>query len=128
MGFWLIKTEPSVYSYDSLEREGNTVWDGVTNNLALMHLRSMKKGDLALVYHSGEQKMIVGVAEIQRNPYPDPLHNDPKLMVVTLKAKERLTRSIPLSEIKQRKEFAPFELVRLPRLSVMPVTSKLWSA
>lgn len=126
MGFWLIKTEPSVYSYSSLEREGSAVWDGVSNNLALVHLRSMKKGDLALVYHSGTEKEIVGIAEIQSNPYPDPSQKNPKLVVVKVKAKERLAKSIPLSEIKRRKEFAGFELVRLPRLSVMPVPTSLW--
>ena len=126
MSFWLIKTEPGVYSYDSLERKGSTVWDGVTNNLALMHLRAMKKGDLAFVYHSGEQKMVVGVAEIQSNPYPDPSQNNPKLVVVKLKSKERLVRSITLSEIKRRKELTSFELVQLPRLSVMPVTPQVW--
>jgi predicted RNA-binding protein with PUA-like domain len=127
MSSWLLKTEPSVYSYDTLERDGHAVWDGVTNNLALKHLRTMKKGDLAFIYHSGEEKAVVGIASITSNAYPDPKSKDEKLVVIDIKPKERLKHPVALSEIKQVKNLASFELVRLPRLSVMPVSLQVWS-
>ena len=123
---WLLKTEPSIYSYDDLEREGKAVWDGVTNALALKHLRSMKKGDLAFIYHTGDEKQIVGIAEVASDPYPDPKENNPKLAVVNLKPHKRLPRTVTLAEIKAQKEFAEFALVRIGRLSVMPVTAPVW--
>ncbi len=126
--YWLLKTEPSVYSYADLERDGTTVWNGVTNNLALKHLRSVKKGDFILIYHTGDEKKIVGIAEIASNPYPDPKENDPRLTVVDVKAKKKLSKSVTLAEIKIRNQFADFDLVRLPRLSVMPVTESQWKS
>ena len=131
--YWLLKTEPSTYSYADLERDGKTVWDGVTNALALKHLRSMKRGDLAFVYHTGAEKQIVGIAGVVRNPYPDSKESEPKLVVVDLKPRERLQRAVTLAEIKNRREFADpdesgqiFELVRMGRLSVMPVSEARW--
>lgn len=126
MAYWLLKTEPSTYSYTDLERDGKTVWDGVTNNLALRHLRSMKDGDLAFVYHSGKEKCIVGIAEVASDPYPDPKHNDARIVVINLAPKEKLASPVPLSAIKGLKEFATFHLVRIPRLSVMPVSASQW--
>ncbi len=126
--YWLLKTEPSVYSYADLERDGTTVWNGVTNNLVLKHLRSVKKGDLILIYHTGDERKIVGIAEIASNPYPDPKENDPRLTVVDVKAKKKLSKSVTLAEIKIRNQFADFDLVRLPRLSVMPVTESQWKS
>ncbi|MEW5978157.1 MAG: EVE domain-containing protein [Acidobacteriota bacterium] len=128
MAKWLLKTEPTVYSYSDLEREGKTVWDGVTNNLALKHIRNMRKGDEALIYHTGEEKALVGIAEVVSDPYADPKKKDPKLMVVELGARTRLTRSVTLHEIKSQPRFQDFELVRLPRLSVMPVSETVWKA
>jgi predicted RNA-binding protein with PUA-like domain len=128
MAYWLLKTEPSTYSYSDLERDGKTVWDGVTNNLALKHIRSMARGDLAFVYHTGNEKAIVGIAEVASAPYPDPKKKQENLVVVDLKPKRRLQRPISLSDIKARKEFAQFALVRLPRLSVMPVADEIWHA
>jgi predicted RNA-binding protein with PUA-like domain len=122
----LLKTEPEEYSYEQLERDGRTVWDGVTNKLALKHLRAIRRGDLVFVYHTGSQKQIVGVAGAVSDPYPDPRKKNPKLMVVDLKPKERLRRPVTLGEIKGVKEFSGFELVRLPRLSVMPVDKVKW--
>ena len=127
MKYWLLKTEPSTYSFADLVDDGATRWDGITNSLALKHLRSMAKGDLALIYHSGNEKAIVGVAVISREPYPDPKVCDPKIVVVDVRAKEGVEKSIPLAEIKSRKEFASFDLVRISRLSVMPVKPKLWT-
>src|SRR2546426_5224097 len=83
--YWIVKTEPSTYSFDQLEREKTAVWDGVRNNLALKHLRQMRPGDRVLVYHSGEQKAVVGVAEVTAAAYPDPKQKDPKLVVVDLR-------------------------------------------
>ncbi len=128
MSFWLLKSDPDAYSFLDLERDNKTVWDGVSNSLALKHIRSMKKGDTAFVYHSGDEKSIVGIAEIASDPYPDPKQSDPKLVVMDLKFKERLKQPVSLAEIKGRKEFADFALVRMSRLSVMPVTSAQWKA
>jgi predicted RNA-binding protein with PUA-like domain len=123
---WLLKTEPGTYAYADLERQGEAVWDGVTNALALKHLRSMKKGDLAFVYHTGDEKQIVGIARVASDPYPDPKQKDERLVVVKVKARELLKRPVTLTEIKARKEFAHFDLVRMARLSVMPVIREHW--
>lgn len=128
MAYWLLKTEPSTYSYSDLERETRTTWDGVSNNLALKHLRSMSKGDLAFVYHTGDEKAIVGVAEIVSDPYPDPKQKDPKIVVVDLTKRERLNKGVTLAEIKSKGEFSDFLLTRMSRLSVMPVTSAQWKS
>ncbi len=125
--YWLLKTEPSDYSYAALNREGKTVWDGVSNNLALKHLRKMKAGDLAFLYHTGKERALVGIAEVISNPSPDPRKSDPKLVVVDVKAREELPQSDSLAEVKADSEFSDFPLVRLPRLSVMPVTPPQWN-
>ena len=124
--YWIVKTEPSTYSYDDLRREKKTVWDGVKNNLALKHIRSMKKGDNVLVYHSGADKALVGLAVVASDPYPDPKAKDEKLTVVDLRATKPLTRSVALSEIKSDGGFKDLALVRMPRLSVMPATAAQW--
>src|SRR5664280_2557763 len=123
---WLLKTEPSTYSYDDLEREGKAIWDGVTNALALKHLRAVKKGDLAFIYHTGDEKQIVGSSEVVRGAYPDPKQAESKFVVVDLKPRGRLKRAVALAEVKARREFADFELVRIGRLSVMPVSGERW--
>jgi predicted RNA-binding protein with PUA-like domain len=123
---WLLKTEPSVYSYDDLVREGKTVWDGISSNAALKHIRAMKKGDLALIYHSGDERAVIGIATVSRDPYPDPKQKDPKLVVIEMVPKQRLPRAVPLAEIKKQKGLADFALVRISRLSVMPVTQEQW--
>lgn len=123
---WLVKTEPGSYSFADLEREGETEWDGVTNNLALKHLRTMRTGDLVFVYHSGKERAIVGLAEVSKDPYPDPRKNDPRWVIVDLRAKKKLARPVTLAEVKARPEFADFDLVRLPRLSVLPVEPEQW--
>ena len=122
--YWIVKTEPSTYSFDQLERDATTVWDGVRNNLALKHLREMKRGDPVLVYHSGEEKAVVGLAEVAAEAYPDPKQKDPKLVVVDLKAAGRLPRPVPLAEIKQEPAFADLALVRIGRLSVAPASAE----
>ena len=124
--YWLLKTEPSTYSFADLERDKRAVWDGVSNALALKHLRSMRRGDLAFIYHTGDEKQIVGIAEVMSDTYPDPKEKDPRLVVVDLKPRERLVRAVTLAEIKVRAEFRDFELVRMGRLSVMPVGGARW--
>jgi predicted RNA-binding protein with PUA-like domain len=124
MAYWLFKQEPSTYSYSQLESDRTTAWDGVGNNLALKHLRSVKKGDKALFYHTGEEKQAVGIMEIISNPYPDP--KDKSLVVVDVQPAGRLANPVTLDAIKQDKAFSGWELVRISRLSVMPVPDKLW--
>ena len=125
-GYWLLKTEPSDYSYHDLKKDKRTIWDGVANNLALKHLRNMKKGDLAFIYHTGKERSLIGIAEVVSDPYPDPKQKDPKLAVVDVKAKQELSRTVSLKEIKSDSAFADFLLVRIGRLSVMPVTLSQW--
>ena len=124
---WLFKTEPNEYSFSDLEQEKKTVWDGVANNLALKNLREVRLGDEILIYHSGDEKAIVGLAEAISDAYPDPNEVDEKVVVVNLKPKRRLSRPVPLSEIKAIEELSDFDLVRLPRLSVIPVSTAQWS-
>ena len=128
MAHWLLKGDPESYGYDDLEKEKKTVWDGVANFTALRNIGSMKKGDEAFIYHSGKEKSIVARARVVSNPYPDPKKKDPRLVVVELEAKGRLKHPVSLSAIKARSTFSDFPLVRIPRLSVMPVTDKQWSA
>ena len=124
--FWLLKTEPDNYSYADLERDGATVWDGVGNNTALMHIRTMQPGDLALIYHTGAERQAVGLAEITSAPYADPQAGDPKLVVVDLRPLRRLPQPVTLAAVKADPEFADFALVRQGRLSVVPVTTEQW--
>ena len=122
--YWIVKTEPSTYSYDDLAGQKTAVWDGVKNNLALKHLRQMKPGDRVLVYHTGDEKAVVGLAEVMSEAYPDPKHKDAKLAVVDLRALGRLTRPVSLAEIKRDRAFADLALVRIGRLSVMPASAE----
>ena len=125
---WLFKSDPDTYSFADLERDGQTVWDGVSNNLALKHLRSVRRGDQALIYHTGDEKAVVGLAEVVSDAYADPKQKDPRLVVVDLEARERLARPVSLDEIKKQAALKNFDLVRLPRLSVMPVSEAQWNA
>ena len=124
MAYWLFKQEPSTYSYSQLEKEGRTVWDGVTNNLALKHLRQVRKGDRAIFYHTGDEKQAVGMMEMVSDAYPDP--KDKSLVAVDVKPAGRLKKPVTLGQIKADPAFAGWELVRISRLSVMPVPQKLW--
>lgn len=126
MAYWLVKTEPEEYAYDDLERAGTDVWDGVRNPTALKHLRAMRPGDQVFIYHTGRQRAIVGVAEVVSEPYPDPAARAPRYVVVDLRAVRRLPRPVTLDEIKASPAFAGWELVRISRLSVMPVTEGRW--
>ena len=125
---WLLKTEPSSYGYDDLERDRHGVWDGVANPVALKHLRTVASGDECFIYHTGDQKQIVGIARFTQAAYPDPKQSDPKLVVVELVPVKRIARPVTLGEIKASARFPDWELVRLPRLSVMPVSGAQWEA
>jgi predicted RNA-binding protein with PUA-like domain len=124
---WLFKSDPDTYSFFDLERDRKTVWDGVSNNLALKHLRGARKGDSVLIYHTGDEKAVVGLAEVASDPYPDPKQKDARLAVVDLAAGQRLARPVTLDEIKKQAALKSFDLVRLPRLSVMPVSDAQWN-
>jgi predicted RNA-binding protein with PUA-like domain len=125
---WLLKTEPGDYSWDELERAGRARWDGVRNPAALRNLGAMKPGDRVLVYHTGDEKAVVGVAEVVRGAYPDPKYPDGKLLVVDLEPRARLARPVTLAEIKALAEFRDSPLVRQGRLSVVKVTAAQWKA
>lgn len=127
MAYWLFKEEPEHYSFDDLMKDRNVRWEGVRNNLALKHMRSIKKNDLVLYYHTGSEKAAVGIAKATSNPYPDPEAKDPKIVVVDIAPIEKLKRPVALAEIKANAKFKNFELVRIPRLSVMPVPDTLWN-
>jgi predicted RNA-binding protein with PUA-like domain len=124
---WLFKTEPSAYSFQQLQKDKRTVWDGVKNNLALKHLSGIKKGDWVFIYHTGDEKAAVGIARVLSGAYPDPGKKDPKLLVVEIEAVKALTRPVTLAEVKADARLAKFDLVRLPRLSVMPVSEEQWT-
>lgn len=124
MAFWLLKADPDDYGFDALERDDRTVWDGVSNPQALGHMRAARRGDLVLVYHTGSEKAVVGVAEIVADPVPDPKTD--RGVVFTLQARRRLPSPVPLAAIRAEPACRDFPLVRQPRLSVMPVPAPLW--
>jgi predicted RNA-binding protein with PUA-like domain len=127
MSRWLLKTEPTDYSFDDLVAAKSVTWDGISNALALKHMRAMKKGDDVLIYHTGSDKAVVGLAQVASNPYPDPKAKDDKLVVIDLKPRRRLARPVTLAAIKAEKSLANWELVRVGRLSVMPVPDDVWA-
>lgn len=126
MTHWLLKTEPDCYSYADLQKDKKATWDGVANALALKHIRTMKKGDLALIYHTGDERQAIGIAEITKDPYPDPKESDPKLAVVDLQPVRLLKRPVHLDEFKADKAFQGWDLLRIGRLSVVPVPDAMW--
>ncbi len=123
---WLFKTEPGAYSFQQLQKDKHTVWDGIRNNLALKHLSRVKKGDWILVYHTGDEKAAVGIAQALRGSYPDPKKKDSKLHVVDIKPAKALSRPVSLAEMKANPKLAKFDLLRLPRLSVIPISEEQW--
>jgi predicted RNA-binding protein with PUA-like domain len=126
MANWLLKTEPEDFSWDDLEKGGTSVWDGVTNNLALKHMRAVAPGDRVFLYHTGKERAIVGIAEVAGAPYPDPKRKDPRIVVFELRPERKLRRPVTLAEIKADGAFSDFLLVRMSRLSVMPVSDSHW--
>ena len=123
---WLMKEEPSHYSYDDLARDGRTSWTGVRNPLAQKHLRAIRSGDRIFFYHTGNEKAVVGLARAAGAAYPDPADKTGKLYAVDVEPVRKLTSPVTLASIKADKAFASFPLVRLSRLSVMPVTDDEW--
>jgi len=127
MAFWLFKQEPGCYSLDDLERDGTTIWDGVSNALARKHLRATKAGDRVFFYHTGKEKAIVGEMKIVGKPIIDPEGDDPNAVAVTVRFVKRYAKPITLAEIKKVQALADWDLVRISRLSVVPVTEEQWS-
>ena len=119
----LLKTEPSTYSLADLQRQKKATWDGISNALALKHLRSAKKGDTAIIYHTGDEKAAVGLATIAREAYADPKEKDPKLVVVDLVFDRALPHPVTLAQIRANPRFAGWDLLRISRLSVVPTTA-----
>ena len=123
---WLIKEEPTHYSFDDLQRDGRTTWSGVRNPLAQKHLRSMHKGDRLYYYHTGDVKAVVGVAKAISEPFQDPADPAGKLYAIDVAPVKKLKSPVTLAAIKADKAFASFPLVRIARLSVMPVSDDEW--
>jgi predicted RNA-binding protein with PUA-like domain len=123
---WLFKTEPSVYSFQQLQKDKKTVWDGVANNLALKNLKDIKKGELIFIYHTGDEKAAVGVAKALGGAYPDPSKKNSKLLVVDVEAVKPLPKPVTLAQVKAEKQLANFDLVRNSRLSIMKVSDQQW--
>jgi predicted RNA-binding protein with PUA-like domain len=131
VNYWLAKQEPSGprgYNFSTLKKDKKTVWDGVHNNLALKHMRNMKKDDLVLFYHTGDERQAMGIMEITSKPYPNPKEDNERFVVVDVKYKKPLKRPVTLDEIKKQKKFKNWELLKISRLSVMPVPKEIWDA
>ena len=126
MAHWLLKTEPDSYSFDDLLRDRKTDWDGVKNALALQNMRKMKKGDEVFIYHTGKERRVVGSAMITRAAYPDASQDDERLVLVDLRAGRRLDNSVSLADIKSNRKLEGCELLRIGRLSVVPLTGAEW--
>jgi predicted RNA-binding protein with PUA-like domain len=123
---WLLKEEPSNYSFDELVKDKKTVWSGVKNPLAQKHLHTIARGDRIFFYHTGNEKAVVGIARAASDAYDDPNDTSGKLAVVDVEAVKRLARPVTLAEIKADAAFKTFPLVRISRLSVMPVSDAEW--
>jgi predicted RNA-binding protein with PUA-like domain len=125
---WLFKEEPEHYSFDDLRRDGSTRWTGVKNPLAQKHLRSVRRGERIFYYHTGREKAVVGIARALGGAYPDPGDPSGRRVAVDVEPVAPLPGPVSLASIKAEKTFASFPLVRLPRLSVMPVSDREWDA
>jgi predicted RNA-binding protein with PUA-like domain len=126
MAYWLVKSEPHTYSFDQLVKDGSTTWDGVRNYAARNHLKTMKKNDEVLYYHSMEGLEIVGIAKVSKEFFPDPTIDDDTWVAVELKPVKKLKRPVSLTEVKKHPKLKDMALVRLGRLSVQPVTEEEW--
>jgi predicted RNA-binding protein with PUA-like domain len=125
---WLVKEEPDNYNFDQFVKDGHTVWSGVKNPVAQRNLRAMKKGDRVFFYHTGKEKAVIGIAKVTTEAYPDPKDKTGTLVVVELAPDKKLKRPVTLAEIKASGRFADWALVRIPRLSVMPVSEAEWAS
>lgn len=126
MAYWLVKSEPAVYSWDTFVQEKETCWSGVRNYAARLNLRAMKKGDEVLFYHSNEGMEIVGIAKVSKEAYPDPTTEDERWDAVDIKAFKKLKKPVTLAQLKQDARFANMDLIRLGRLSVQTVKPVEW--
>ena len=129
MNYWLAKQEPSGprgYNILQLQKDKKTIWDGVHNNLALKHIRNMKKNDLVFFYHTGDERQVVGIMSVISEPYPNPKEENKRFVVVYVKFKRLLKTPVTLDTIKKQKKFKNWELLRISRLSVMPVPKIIW--
>lgn len=119
MNYWILKTEPSDYSFEDLLKDKKTVWDGVANNAALINIRNARKGDIGLIYHTADERRIVGIAKIVSDPYPDPKLNDAKMAVFDVKSVRKLAEPVTLDAVKSNGKYSDFALVKQGRLSVV---------
>jgi predicted RNA-binding protein with PUA-like domain len=126
MAYWLIKSEPYKYSWQQFEKDKQTCWDGVRNYAARIHLRAMKKGDLAFFYHSNEGTEIVGIAKVIKEAYQDPTTGDEAWVAVDFKSHKKIKKPVSLTQIKAEKRLANMALIRISRLSVQPVSDEEW--
>ncbi len=126
MAYWLVKSEPSAYSWDQLVKDKETCWSGVRNYAARINLRAMKKGEEVLFYHSNEGVEIVGIAKVIKEAYQDPTIDDDRWVAVDIKAVKKLKKPVSLAVLKTDKKFADMDLVRLGRLSVQTVKPQEW--
>ena len=129
INYWLAKQEPSGprgYNILQLKKDKKTMWDGVHNNLALKHIRNMKKGDLVFFYHTGEERQIVGIMSVTSDPFPNPDEANERFVVVNVKFTKLFKTPVTLDSIKKQKKFKKWELLRISRLSVMPVPKIIW--
>lgn len=122
MNYWLVKSEPSTYSWDDLVKDGRTCWDGVRNYQARNNLKAMKKGNLVLYYHSGAEPEVVGIAKVMKESYQDPTTDDNRWVAIDLEPAGALMTPVPLDEIKRDKRLKDIALIKQGRLSVVPVT------
>ncbi len=127
MNRWLVKSDPQEYGADDLRRDRTTAWEGVRNALAQQHLRAMRTGDAVLVYHTGKEKALVALARVAGAPQPDPSDEKGQAVAVPLEYDRALRAPVPLSRIKSHAALTDFALVRIGRLSVMPVTAAQWN-
>jgi len=127
MAYWLVKSEPEVYSWEQFAKEKQTRWDGIRNYAARNHIKSMKKGETCFFYHSGKDTEIVGICTVAREAYPDPTSDDPAWFAVDLKALKKIPHPVSLDQIKKEKKLSGMALVRISRLSVQPVTDEEWN-
>lgn len=123
---WLLKTEPSEFSFDDLVRDGRATWDGIRNALALQNLRQFVTGDELIIYHTGSERRAVGIARVIGDPFADPGKNDPRLAVVAIEPLRALPSSVTLEQIKADPVFAGWDLLRISRLSVVPIPDPVW--
>ena len=128
MTIWLLKTEPNEFSFDDLVARGVEPWDGVTSPAALNNLRAAQPGEVCVIYHTGDERQAVGLATVEKAAYPDPKANNPRIVVIDVRAGTRLPRPVTLVQIKADSRFADSPLVKMGRLSVVPLTDQQYAA